>query len=100
MSFKDCSQPCAVIIIIIFILIAVKHEFYENTHWYEFIKIILAIILIIFCAYIYFIFIIKCYENYNKNRIVPEENDIEKNNVEVTIPPNEINSSSSSSSSQ
>ena len=75
-------------------LIAVKYEFYENTHWYEFIKIILAIILIIFCVYIYFIFIIKCYENYNINRIVPEANDIEKNNVEKTILPNEVHSSS------
>jgi cytochrome bd-type quinol oxidase subunit 2 len=89
MCFNDSSQSCAVTIIIIFILVTIKHEFYNNTHLYEFIKVVIAIFLIIFILYLYFVLIKKFYCN---NRIVPEENDIENNNKEITVPPDVVHS--------
>lgn len=89
MCFNDSSQFCTVTIIIIFILVTIKHEFYNNTHLYEFIKVVIAIFLIIFILYLYFVLIKKFYCN---NRIVPEENDIENNNKEITVPPDGVHS--------
>ena len=89
MCFNDSSQSCSAIIIIIFILVTIKVEFYGNTHLYEFIKIVIAIFLIIFTLYLYFVLIKKFYCN---NRIVPEETDIENNNKEITVPPDGVHS--------
>jgi len=89
MCFDDFSQSCAVTIIIIFILGTIKHEFYNTTHLYEFIKFVIAIFLMIFYLYLNFVFIKHFCCN---NRIVPEENDIEKNNQEITIPPDGVHS--------
>lgn len=89
MCFNDKSQNCTIIIIFIFILGTIKQEFYNNTHLYEFIKCVIAILLIIFCLYLFLILITKIYI---KNRIIPEENDIEKNNQEITVPPDGLHS--------
>jgi len=89
MCFDDFSQSCAVTIIIIFILFTIKQEFYNSTHLYEFIKIVIAIFLIIFTLYLYFVLIKKFYCN---NRIVPEETDIENNNKEITVTPDGVHS--------
>ena len=69
---SDSSQSCVATIIIIFILFTIKVEFYNNTHLYEYI-----IFLKHFCC---------------NNRIVPEENDIENNNQEVTVKPDGVHS--------
>ena len=89
MCFSDSSQSCVATIIIIYILVIIKIEIYNNTHLYEYIKIVLAIFLMIFYLYINFVFIkhFCC-----KNRIVPEENDIEKNNPEITVKPDGVHS--------
>jgi len=86
---SDSSQSCIVTIIIIFILVTIKVEFYNNTHLYEYIKVVIAIFLMIFYLYINFVFIkhFCC-----KNRIVPEENDIENNNQEITVKPEGVHS--------
>lgn len=89
MCFNDNLQICMVIIIFIFILTTIKQEFYNNTHLYEFIKFVIAIFLIIFCLYLFLILIRK---KYITNRIIPEVNDIEKNNEKIIIPPDEIHS--------
>ena len=85
----DSSQSCAVTIIIIFILVTIKHEFYNNTHLYEYIKIVIVIFLMIGYLYLNFVFIKHFCSN---NRIVPEENDIENNNKEITVPPDGVHS--------
>ena len=89
MCFSDSSQSCVATIIIIYILVIIKIEIYNNTHLYEYIKIVLAIFLMIFYLYINFVFIkhFCC-----KNRIVPEENDIENNNQEITVKPDGVHS--------
>ena len=89
MCFDDFSQSCAVTIIIIFILFTIKQEFYNSTHLYEFIKVVIAIFLMIIYLYINFIFLKHFCCN---NRIVPEENDIENNNKEITVPPDGVHS--------
>ncbi len=86
---SDSSQSCVATIIIIFILVTIKHEFYNNTHLYEYIKIVIVIFLMIGYLYLNFVFIKHFCSN---NRIVPEENDIENNNKEITVPPDGVHS--------
>jgi hypothetical protein len=89
MYFNDNLKICSVIIIFIFILGTIKKEFYNNTHLYEFIKCVIAIFLIIFILYLFLILIRKIYI---RNRIIPEENDIEKNNKEIIVLPDGVQS--------
>lgn len=86
---SDSSQLCIATIIIIYILVIIKIEVYNNTHLYEYIKIVIVIFLMIIYLYINFIFLKHFCCN---NRIVPEENDIENNNQEVTIKPDGVHS--------
>lgn len=91
MCYADYSQNSLIIIIVIITLISIKQTFYSNTHLYEFIKVSIAIFLILFLLYLYIEIIKKFYCN---NRIVPEENDIENNNIEnneeITVPPDGV----------
>tara|TARA_B100001564_G_C20595705_1_gene650105 strand:+ start:162 stop:431 length:270 start_codon:yes stop_codon:yes gene_type:complete len=89
MCFSDSSQLCIVTIIIIFILVTIKVEFYDKTHLYEYIKVVIAIFLMIGYLYLNFVFIKHFCSN---NRIVPEENDIENNNQEITVKPEGVHS--------
>lgn len=83
MFSNDFSHYFYVTIIIIFILIGIKNNFFNDIHWYEFCKFIIALCLIIFILFINIVFIQKIW---NKNRIVPEEEaQIEMNNEEITI---------------
>ena len=89
MCLDNETQYCSLIIIFIFILYTIKNEFYNSTHLYEFIKFVIAILLIIFCLYLFLVLIKKIYNN----RIVPEENDIEENeenNIEISVPPDGV----------
>ena len=40
MCFDDSSQSCAVTIIIIFILVTIKHEFYNNITYMNILKLL------------------------------------------------------------
>ena len=82
-------QSCVTTIIIIFILVIIKIKCYNKTHLYEYIKIVLAIFLMIGYLYLNFVFIKYFCSN---NRIVPEENDIENNNQEITVKPDGVHS--------
>jgi len=83
MFSNDFSHYFYVTIIIIFILIGIKNNFFNDIHWYEFCKFIIALCLIIFILFINIVFIQKIW---NKNKIVPEEDaQIEMNNEEITI---------------
>ena len=82
-------QSCVTTIIIIFILVIIKIKCYNKIHLYEYIKIVIVIFLMIGYLYINFIFLKHFCCN---NRIVPEENDIENNNQEVTIKPEGVHS--------
>ena len=83
MCSNNCLHYFYVTIIIIFILIGIKNNFFNDIHWYEFCKFIIALCLIIFILFINIVFIQKIW---NKNRIVPEEEaQIEMNNEGITI---------------
>ena len=83
MCSNNCLHYFYVTIIIIFILIGIKNNFFNDIHWYEFCKFIIALCLIIFILFINIVFIQKIW---NKNKIVPEEEaQIEMNNEEITI---------------
>ena len=88
MFSNDFSHYFYVTIIIIFILIGIKNNFFNDIHWYEFCKFIIALCLIIFILFINIVFIniVFIQKIWNKNRIVPEEEaQIEMNNEEITI---------------
>jgi len=95
MFSNDFSHYFYVTIIIIFILIGIKNNFFNDIHWYEFCKFIIALCLIIFILFINIVFIQKIW---NKNKIVPEEggeieiNNEEINNEEITIQAVVVNS--------
>ena len=77
MCSNDFLHYFYVTIIIIFILIGIKKNFFNSIHWYEFFKFIVGLCFIIFIVFINIVFIQKMW---NINRIFPEEGNIEKNN--------------------
>tara|TARA_Y100000591_G_scaffold320590_1_gene334223 strand:+ start:104 stop:367 length:264 start_codon:yes stop_codon:yes gene_type:complete len=87
MSSNDCFTICPIIFIIVFLIVTIKEEFFEDIHWYEFIKTILMIcminIILVLCLFI----MKKLQEKHFKVSPINEEQ-----NIEITVPPDGVHS--------
>lgn len=88
MSCNDCFTICHIIVIIIFLIVTIKKKYFEDIHWYEFIKTILMIcminIILVLCLFI----IKKLHEKHFKVYPINEEQHIE----EITVQPDGVHS--------